>query len=152
PHIENVRMSGLLANHFGVLERLTRGEEVPLVEIASLHSRMLYVEQILQQAQLVDQPHFQFGPTPERRLQRTTGQIRPSILPSSLRPDSLASMTATYGRSIEASEVPTKHVRAAILFTDFSQFSKQSKGAKSQYIIDRLNRYFEALIPIAQKT
>ncbi|HEX5038372.1 MAG TPA: adenylate/guanylate cyclase domain-containing protein, partial [bacterium] len=151
PHIERIRLSGLPAIHLNVLDRLVRGEEVPLAEIANLHSVLVYAQSLLQQSSPADQAGSQNGATPHQRLTRVTGQLRGSIVPPSLRADSLAAMAAAYGKPIEAADVPTKHVRAAILFTDFSQFSRQSKGAQSKYIIDRLNRYFEALIPIAQK-
>src|SRR5262249_22377975 len=140
--LEAAGLSNFAPGPMASLRKFVGREDVPLAEFAAAASQLGYLGNAFKVVNGNGSVPTN-GLTPDRRLSRVTGQIRPSLLPLSMKLEPLSSAVTAYGKSAEMTDVPTKHVRSAILFTDFSQFSKQSKGAKSQYIIDRLNRYFE---------
>lgn len=153
--LEEAGLPNFIPGPFESLRRFVGGEDVPLAELASAKTQLEYANNFFRSLNNggVNGSNGSNG-NGEYRARRMTQPVRSqSIVPPSFRAEPVS--VSPYGliaRPSDVAEVPTKHVRAAILFTDFSQFSKQSKGAQSKYIIDRLNRYFEALIPIAQKT
>lgn len=141
--LEDAGLQNFVPAPFESLRRFAGGEEVALAELAAAKSQLEYVSSFLRT--LNGAGHA----IADQRLRRMTGPIRPSVIPPSFSGDPASLLNL--GQMSAMGDVATKHVRAAILFTDFSQFSKQSRGMPSEYIIDRLNRYFEVLIPIAQK-
>lgn len=139
PHVEAVAQSGMLPNQMQILRRLICGEDIPLAELASVHSRLIYAQGSLQQAQQADMPDFQEG-TPVSRLERVTGSTRPSYVPASIR------STPPTSSSMPRRRLTGEYVQAAIIFTDFSNF--EVKSARAQYAADvsaRLNYYYDEL-------
>jgi len=155
PHVESVRFSGLFTNHLEVLDRLIRGEDVPLAEMAAAASQAEYVSNALK---TISNGASLQNIAPDQRLRRMTGPVSPSMIPASRRalmvdiedwgnkvrcPTCYASNPKEVDFCPECGTSLKPELRkVTVLFSDIKGFSAISEGMNPFQLVQLLGEIF----------